>query len=117
MICDICKNLNTDKGQLPCSMCEHRPHDLCTRNRFEPIEPKLLTAEQIVKQHRMHRDFRDVLSDGALITLSENSIKNGQIKEWNRLKPLIDAAYQSGPRSLAMDKAMEDITPPWEIKE
>jgi len=41
---------------------------------------------------RKKRDLRDVMSDGALIEMANDSIKNGQLKEQIRTKKLIEAA-------------------------
>ena len=59
---------------------------------FTPAEPKILTAEEIVSVARKKRDLRDVMSDGALIEMANDSIKNGQLKEQIRTKKLIEAA-------------------------
>ncbi len=94
------------------------PENLELEGEIIRAEPNVLTAEQIVKQHRMHRDFRDVLSDGALITLSENSIKNGQIKEWKRLKPLRDVVneyLETGSADFV--SPIKNLTPPWESEQ
>ncbi len=60
------------QGTFICDKCNHK------------TESKVLTAEEIVSRARKQRDLRDVLSDGALISLANDSIKNGQTKEWLR---------------------------------
>ncbi len=49
MKCKKCVRLNKDKSSEPCSLCIHRPHELCCFDRFIPIEENPIKQEVNMK--------------------------------------------------------------------
>lgn len=101
MKCDNCKHLETDKSVLPCSMCEHRPHELCTGDRFEQAEPKILTAEELVFSlfPGANKGNAERFGYGALLMTAEKACKNYRLErdlEYMELTEAVEKSLESG---------------------
>jgi len=92
-------------------------------------EPEVLTDEDLIAGVYVNPEKRAVFTEKEIIRFSKKCDKNGQNKEWKRLKPLIDAAknvrkycatlFESNDKLKTMcdlSKALENLTPPWEIE-
>lgn len=112
-VCDIYGNFYV-KGGTDCTL----PVSIVVaRNwRIIPAEPKVLTADEWLQGDDFNyvASFKDAFNAGN---------QNGQIKEWNRLKPLVDAvrlvlsnySAKHAPCFYDLEEATKNLQPPWEI--
>lgn len=120
MACERCKFMSNDKLKEPCSGCIHRPHELCCIGRFEPAEPKVLSAGEACIEEFGNRPLGS--REHAYIDGFNEGDKNGQLREWLRpeqvearkaLNKLRGMCTSSNHRSIA-DRAFKNLKPPYE---
>ena len=94
--------------------------------QVEKADPKVLTSKQAAEKYYPKREggffYSEERTKGFMDCLFEHGTKNGQSKEWKRLKPLFDDLkkyFIDGHRTLyeKIQGQMMNLTPPWEIDE
>jgi hypothetical protein len=93
--CVDCPDLNSEKTVLPCSGCSHRPHELCTEDRFREKVERVLTAEEYAKE-MFDKYFKSV--DSALpwyIKISNKMHQNGRLERDLEFRKAIKKVWEA----------------------
>lgn len=91
-----------------------REDKLCLSTLTLELEGEIIRAEPEVLTYRdwFVKNSPGVQAENAFI----DGDKNGQIKEWKRLKPLIDDALENSSSITEVRQKLKNLTPPWEIE-
>ena len=96
--CNDCKHFDKGYNEKPCCVCVHAHRE----NKFEPEEPKVLTADRWFDKQTAVKSFPDEETKHLILCWTgvafNDGHKNGRLERDLELRPFVDFCNQNADR-------------------